>query len=217
MVVGPVEPALAERDGAGGWLGGILAAEQQQADGDERIVLSVFPHLIEERRGSIAEWPGLALRARKLDRRREQHRLERLQTRGCRNGGDHRTRAVWAPAVQEVVVHLHHDPAPGRQGDAHPFGKPVTAPAWCPGGDPRRIVEAARGARGPSRRIDPRAAEAAPARPCGPPVERLGLGDALRRHAEQDHVMHETGRVRLDPDRRRERVLASFGSSMKQR
>ena len=64
----------------------------------------------------------LALRARELDRRRQQHRLQRGQPRRRGSDRQHRARAVGAAPVEEVVVHLHHDPAAGQERHAGPSG-----------------------------------------------------------------------------------------------
>ena len=79
--------------------------------------------------------PLLALDAGELHRRRQQHRLHRLQA-GGRSEREHRARAVGRALVREVVVHLHHDeaalgsetpvpsgrrpePQPGAQAEIH--------------------------------------------------------------------------------------------------
>ena len=149
--------------------------------------------LVEERRGAVAERARLALRAGELDRRREEHRLERR--RGRRVAGrpcsTARERSGALP-VQEVVVHLHHDPAAGRERDARAVGEPVAAPARRPGGDPARVVERAR-ARLPSpagedpvppKQVQPGAARAARR-------ARVASATWLARDAEEDHVVHD--------------------------
>ncbi len=100
-----------------------------------------FLRQVEESLAAVAELSLLALRACQLDRRREQHRLERLESRRGGRDGEKRARAVGRPSVQEVVVHLHHDLASGRERDAGAVREAVAAPARRPGGDPVRVVQ----------------------------------------------------------------------------
>ena len=182
----------------------VLAAEEEQADGDEAGILAVLADQVEHRRGAVAQRACLALGARKLHRRRQQGRLERGQAFARGHRGQHRARPVGAAAVQEVVVHLHHDPAARRERHPETLGEPVAAPARRPGGDPRCIAQAASRARRST--ADPGASETAPARPRRGAIERVRLGDALGSGTEQDHVVDEASGVRLDPDRRCECV-----------
>ena len=94
----------------------------------------------------------LALRAGELDGAGQEHRsgaASSLADAGATVSSG--ARAIGRAAVEQVVVHLHHDLASGRKRDAGALGEAVPAPARRPGGDPVRVVRASR--RSPLRRL----------------------------------------------------------------
>ena len=166
-----VETALARR------VGGAPAAEDQQAGRHEGRGRSVLPREVEERLVAVAE---LALPRPSRTRARpgrEEHRLQRLEPRGRRRDREERARAIGRVAVQQVVVHLHHDLAAGRERHAGALGQPVPAPAGRPRGDPVRVVERVGDARaGRLREARFRRSTTSPG-PESPRSRRLGRGD----------------------------------------
>ena len=145
-------------------------------------------------------WPASPFRQRELDRSGHEHRLHRDGPGGGGHRGQHGAGAIRAAAVQEVVVHLHHDPAPG--GELDPGSRPEAACAEPrrPGGDPPGVVEDP--ARAPARPAsDTGTAEAGPSRAPGATVECCSPGDGGLRDPVEDHVMDDGGVAGDDPRR----------------
>ena len=124
-----------------------LPQSSSRPTGNERVVLPVLAHRVEERRGAVAEAPASPFAHGSSTGAGSSTVSSGVETGARRDGRQHRARAVRPPSVEEVVVHLHHDAAAGGERHAHAVGQPVAAPAGCPGRDPRRVVEAARRAR----------------------------------------------------------------------
>ena len=102
-------------------------------------------------------------------------------------------------------MHLHHDLAAGRKGDAGPVGEVVAAPARRPGRDPVRVVQRVRDP-GTVPGGESRAAEARPAGPRALRVEALRVRHVVDADPEEDHVVDDLRLARLDAGRRHERV-----------
>ena len=144
-----------------------------------------------ERLDAVAEPSALSLGAGELDRRREEHRPHVVETRARRCDRQHGARAIRRLAVQEVVVHLHHDLAAGLERHTRcprGAGRP-RRPAPTPRSSPSRSTTGRAG--------DPRSAEARPAWP-GSGIESSCVLPLLRCDPEEDHVVHDLRRTRLD-------------------
>ena len=96
-------------------------------------------------------------------------------------------RAVRRGALEQVVVHLHHDPAAGLEpGAVAVAGRPLVA-ARYPGGQPVGVGEPGEVA------LQPAAAEAGPPGVHGPLGELLRRGDLVGVDLEEDDVVHDVG------------------------
>jgi hypothetical protein len=128
-----------------------------------------------KRLGTTAEPPALTFRTGELHGRREEDGLDASQARARRGDGHDCARAVGRVAVPQVVVDLHHDPALGRERHPGPLGKPASASAGSPGGDPVRVVEGLLDTPAPAV-AQPGASEARPAKTWCGGVEPRRLG-----------------------------------------
>ena len=183
---------LPDPAGAGGGLRGLLElpAEQVQGVGGERGAAEALAQ-VDHRGVAVAERAlrtGLA--AGQLDRRRHEVGVQRLQVGVARHPPQLRGRPVGGRALEQVVVHLHDDPAAGLQAGAVAVaGRPLVA-ARRPRGQPVGVGEPGEVA-----------LQAAPAE-AGPPgvdrlgVELLGRRDLVGVDLEQDDVVHDVGVAR---------------------
>ena len=120
--------------------------------------------------------------ARQLDRRGQEHRVERCQALGRDaqvDGG-----AVGCRTVQQVVVHLQDEQRALGQGDADVGLEQALAATRCPRPDPRGVVE-----RG-TLRAEPGAPEACPAVTRRLGITLPGRRGLPRRHPIEDDVVH---------------------------
>ena len=170
----------------------------------------VLPREVEERLVPVAELPLLALRASELDGAGHEHRLKRRELRRRGRDGEQRPRAIRRAAVEQVVVHLHHDLASCRKRDPGALREAVPAPTRRPRGDPVRVVERVGDPRSVACR-KPRPAEARPARAGVAAVESLGIRELGRTDLEEDHVVHDLRLTGDDPCRCHERVARLLG------
>ena len=178
--------------GARGGLGGLLElpAEQVQGVGGERGPAEALAQ-VDHRGVAVAE---RALRARlaagQLHRGGHEVGVQRLQVGLARHPPQLGGRPVGTRALEQVVVHLHDDPAAGLEAGAVAVaGRPLVA-AGRPGGQPVGVGEPGEVA-----------LQAAPAE-AGPPgvdrlgVELLGRRDLVGVDLEQDDVVHDVGVAR---------------------
>ena len=147
-----------------------------------------------DRHGAVAQALGAVLAAGQLDRRRQQHRLQRLPVGplGLRQSQPHGA-AVGAVAGQQVVVHLHDQLGAGSQRDADVVGHhPLTA-TGRPGADPVGVVEVPTGHAGDAGPAEAGVAVAGVLR-----VERARRGDVLGLDLGHDDVVDDRGVVGRD-------------------
>ena len=107
-------------------------------------------------------------------------------------------------------MHLHHDPASCGSGTPVPSGHAAGAPPGRPGGDPVRVVQRVLDR---ARRCPPgaRSRRSSSSRARAPRRRRASRGRDLRRvDAEEDDVVDDPRRARLDPRRRDRRVRAEL-------
>ena len=206
IVVGACDGAVAGRHRARDRLRRVLAADQKQPGGDER---RVGPETC--RPGRRRPPSGrTAARSRPAGRRARRAPGEASSRQGSAapaggNRRQHRTRAIGAPPVQEVVVHLHHDAAPGRQGDARSRAESVGARCRAPRRRSTRRRPGRRAGRSSFRRPR-RGRRSTSSRPRALAVERRGLRHDRAGDAVQDHVVDERAGAGDDPRRCDERV-----------
>src|SRR3954447_19195468 len=95
-------------------------------------------------------------------------------------------------SLEQVVVDLRDDPRTLVQWGAEAGAVAPLSTAGCPGTNPGGVVEPGVAL------VDARVAETGPAVARSLSVLLLGLVDLVRRHPEQDHVVHHVEVVRPD-------------------
>ena len=120
----------------------LLVAEVEEAEGNQRGVRAVLPRLLLNCDVARAELRMDTARARQLDRRRDQDRVQRRQR--CAVGRDETengARSIALRQVDEVVMHLHHDCRAGVEDNAGLGRCVVRHVTGDPGADPLRRAE----------------------------------------------------------------------------
>ena len=123
--------------------------------------------------------------------------------------GEQRARAVRRAAVQQVVVHLHHDLAARRERDARcrPGSRFPPQPGAQAAIQFALFSESAIPAPSPGRKpVPPKHDQPGPASPAS---SFFASATCVRGNAEEDHVVHDLGLSRLDPRGGHERVAPS--------
>ena len=184
-----------------------LVAQPQQGVRDERVLDAVVRHLVRDRPSARAAGAGVPARARQLDRRGEELRLQRNQPRRRRPNTEPRLRAIGGHRLDQVVVHLHDDQRVGVEQDAGSRRERVRRVPRDPGGDPGRLAEPVHRPR--LRQVDRQigAAEARPAVTAARRVEPSRSPCLRARGLVEDHVVDDSGALGTDQRARDEHVV----------
>ena len=170
----------------------LVAQQVEPGHGGAGVLAEPVPD-VEHRPVPVAEPALLPRRARQLDRRHQQLRLQRPRARQVTGQPQPDARAVRAGRAaverEQAVVDLHDDLAARLHPIAGAFAQHGLAAAGRPRRDPGRALVQARQA--PASGGDAGAAEAGPAVAGRVGVELAGLRHVARRHPEQDRVVHD--------------------------
>ena len=183
----------------------LAAAQEVERVGGLRPLGAEAVHHVEHRRVAVAQRAvGVLRTTRQLDRRGQQHRVERLHVAVAGSESQLGGGGVGRRTGKKVVVDLHDDPAAGPQLHAEAGLAHGLLAAGRPGADPRGVVDVLEP-------VEAGAAEAGPALAVLLGVLGLGRVDLLGRDLEEDDVVDDVGVAGLHGRAGQPLVLGELG------